>query len=59
MNWIKRLVEKLSRKSTPELTIDDYDRPVLIPTKHKFMDGNQRKRLVTKAWAQSKDKWGE
>ena len=47
MNWLKWIVDKLSRKAKPELTIDDYDVPV---TRHKFMDGNARQKLTTKAW---------
>jgi hypothetical protein len=50
MNWLKWIVDKLSRKTTPELTIDDYDTPVRFQPKHKFMDGNPRQRLTTKAW---------
>lgn len=51
MNWLKWIVDKLSRKAKPELTIDDYDVPgiAFIP-KHKFMDGNARQKLTTKAW---------
>lgn len=50
MNWLKWLVDKLSKKSTPELTIDEYDVPVMFEPKHKFMDGNGRKKLTKKAW---------
>ena len=50
MNWLKWIVDKLSRKAKPELTIDDYDTPVMFQPKHKFMDGNPRQRLTTKAW---------
>lgn len=50
MNWLKWIVDKLSRKAKPELTIDDYDVPVIFEPKHKFMDGNARQKLTTKAW---------
>ena len=50
MNWLKWIVGKLSRKTEPELTIDDYDVPVMFEPKHKFMDGNARQKLTTKAW---------
>ena len=50
MNWLKWIVDKLSRKAKPELTIDDYDVPVIFEPKHKFMDDNARQKLTTKAW---------
>ena len=50
MNWLKWIVDKLSRKAKPELTIDDYDVPVIFEPKKKFMDGNARQKLTTKAW---------
>ena len=50
MNWLKWIVDKLSRKAKPELTIDDYDVPVIFEPKHKFMDGNAKQKLTTKAW---------
>jgi len=58
MNWLKWIVDKLSRKAKPELTIDDYDVPVIFEPKHKFMDGNARQKLTTKAWKHS-DNSGE
>jgi len=49
--WLKVLVDAFSKKSTHEPTIDEYDVPgiAFIP-KHKFMDGNARQKLTTKAW---------
>ena len=49
MSWLKWIVDKLSNKSTKEITIDEYDVPVMFEPKHKFMDGNGRKKLTKKS----------
>ena len=49
------LVDKLSSKTTAELTIDEYDVPVDLSKpiewkKHRFMDGDRRQQLTKQAW---------
>ena len=49
------VVDKLSSKTTAELTIDEYDVPIDLSKpiewkKHRFMDGDRRQQLTKTAW---------